>query len=153
MEENTIVLPQPHAEGVEILVDLVERCDRLDDVVVLLLNAALRVSIHVARISSGDIPELDLSSGVGVSQTEDGTVNVTRLKLLDQLAAVLAQATEQIRDDFRGVAGFAGEVGEGRLDATRQVPLAHSESDGLLLSSLGEVRLECGPQEVGHDAF
>jgi hypothetical protein len=152
-EENTIVLPKPHAEGVQVLVDLIEGCDGLNDVVVLLLNAVMRVNIHVECVSSQVLPELDFSSRVGVTQTQDGAVNVAWLKLLDKLAAVLAQTTEQIRDDFGGVAGFACEVGESRLDATRQVPLADTKGDGLLLSSLGEVRLKRGPQEVRHDAF
>lgn len=66
---------------------------------------------------------------------------------------MLANPTKQISDNFRGVAGFAGEVGECGLDATRKVPLAHTKSDCLLLSGLGEVGLESGPQEVRHDTF
>lgn len=88
-----------------------------------------------------------------MAKTEDGAVNVAWLKLLDKLAAVLAEAAKQVSDDFGGDAGFACEVGESRLDATRQVALAYSERDGLLLSSLGEVCLERSSQEVRHDAF
>ena len=66
---------------------------------------------------------------------------------------MLAQTTKEISHDFRSVARLAREVGEGGLDATRKISLAHTKSDCLLLSSLGEVRFECGSQEVRHDAF
>jgi hypothetical protein len=42
--------------------------------------------------------ELHFSSRVCVSKTQDGAVDVAGLKLLDQLAAVLAEPTEEIRD-------------------------------------------------------
>jgi hypothetical protein len=44
--------------------------------------------------------ELDFSSGVRVAKTQNGAVNVARLKLLDELAAVLAESTEEIRHDL-----------------------------------------------------
>jgi hypothetical protein len=119
-----------------ILVDLVEGSDGLDDVVVLLVDA-----------------ELHLGTRVGVTETKDGAVDIAGLELLDELARVLAQTTEKVRDDLRGFAGLAGEVGEGGLDASSQVLLADTESDGLLLSGLGEVGLEGRAQEVGEDAL
>jgi hypothetical protein len=151
-EMPSVVLAQAHAELIQllnvsaclvmadvytyVLVNLVKRCDGLDDVVVLLLDA-----------------ELDLGARVRVAETEDGPVDVAGLKLLDELARVLAQATEQVSDDFRGVAGLAGEVGECGLDATRQILLADADGDGLFLSGFGQVCLEGRTQEVGQDAL
>lgn len=119
-----------------VLVDLVEGSNGLDDVVVLLVHA-----------------ELHLCARVCVTETEDGAVNVAGLELLDELARVLAQTTEEVSDDFGGLGGLAGEVGEGSLDASSQVALAQSEGDGLLLAGLGEVGLESRAQEVGEDAL
>jgi hypothetical protein len=151
-EVPSVVLAQAHAELVQlqrvstqlqqahghthILVDLVERRNGLDDVVVLLLDA-----------------ELDLCARVGVAETEDGPVDVAGLQLLDELRRVLAQATEQVGDDFGRVAGLAGQVGEGGLDAAREVALADAQGDGLLLAGLGQVGLEGRAQEVGEDAL
>lgn len=88
-----------------------------------------------------------------MTETKDGAVNITWLKLLNELAGVLAQATEKVSDDFGGLRGLAGEVGEGGLDASSQVALAQSKSDGLLLAGLGKVGLEGRAQEVGEDAL
>jgi hypothetical protein len=66
---------------------------------------------------------------------------------------VLAEAAEQIRHDFRSVAGLACEIGKCSLDATRKVLLAYTERNCLLFSCLGEVGFESGPQKVRHDAF
>ena len=97
--------------------------------------------------------ELDLGARVGVAETENRPVDVAGLQLLDQLARVLAQATQQVGNDLGRVAGLAGEVGEGGLDASGQVPLADAERDRLLLAGLGQVCLEGGAQEVGQDAL
>lgn len=119
-----------------ILVNLVKGSNGLDNVVVLLVDA-----------------ELDLRTRVCVTKTENGAVNVAGLELLDELAGVLAETTEEVSDDFRGLGGLAGEVGEGGLDASSQVALAQSEGDGLLLASLGEVGFEGRAQEVGEDTL
>lgn len=119
-----------------VLVDLVESRNSLDDVVVLLVHA-----------------ELHLGARVCVAKTENGAVNVAGLELLDELAGVLAETTEEVRDYFGGLGGLAGEVGEGGLDASGQVAFAQTESNGLLLASLGKVGLESRAQKVGQDTF
>ena len=86
-------------------------------------------------------------------KTQDTPVDVARLKLLDELAAVLAETTEQVRDDLRSVWRLAGQVGKSALDATRQVPLAHTQCNRLLLPSLGERGLKGSAQEVGQNSF
>jgi len=106
---------------------------------------------HAIRARS--LPELDLAARVGVSKTKNGAVDIAGLELLDELAAVLAKTAKQVRDDFGGDGSLAREVGESGLDATRQVALAYTKRDGLLLSSLREVGLERSPQEIRHDAF
>jgi hypothetical protein len=92
-------MPRMHTRFCQthVLVDLVEGSNGLDDVVVLLVDA-----------------ELDLSAGVGVTETENGTVNVTGLELLDELARVLAQTTEEISDDLGSLGRLARQVGECR---------------------------------------
>lgn len=119
-----------------VLVDLVKRSNGLDDVVVLLVHA-----------------ELHLGAGVCVTETEDGTVDVAGLELLDKLARVLTQTTKQVSNDFGGLGGLAGEVGERRLDASGQVALADTKGDSLLLAGLGKVGLEGRAQKVGEDAL
>lgn len=89
---------------VHTLVDLVQGRNSLNDVVVVLVDG-----------------ELDLGTRVGVTETENGAVDIAGLELLDQLLAVLAETSEQIGDDLAGLGGFAGEVGEGSLDATGEV--------------------------------
>jgi hypothetical protein len=75
-----------------------------DDVVVVLLDG-----------------ELDLGTGVRVSKTQNRTVDVSGLELLDQLLAVLTKATEQICDNFAGFRRLAVQVGESSLNASGQV--------------------------------
>ena len=117
---------KPSNSATYVFVNLVKGCDSLYDVVVLLLDT-----------------ELDLGSRVGVAKTEDRPVNVAGLKLLDELARVLAESTEQVGYDLGSVARLARQVGKRRLNASRQVLLAHTQSDGLLLSSFWQVCLEC----------
>jgi hypothetical protein len=88
-----------------------------------------------------------------VTETEDGAVDIAGLELLDELARVLAETTQEVSDDLGGLGSLAGEVGEGGLDATSQVALAQTEGDGLLLAGLGEVGLEGRAQKVGEDAL
>jgi hypothetical protein len=97
--------------------------------------------------------ELHLGAGVCVAKTENGAVNVAGLELLDELARVLAETTEEVRDDFGCLGGFAGKVGEGGLDASGQVAFAQTKGDGLLLANLGEVGLESRAQKVGEDTL
>lgn len=85
--------------------------------------------------------ELDFGPRVGVSKTKDRPVDISRLKLLDQLLAVLTQAPKEIGHDFASFAGLARQAGESRLDASSQVLLTHSECDRLLLTGLWQVRL------------
>jgi hypothetical protein len=47
-----------------------------------------------------------------VTETEDGAVDIAGLELLDELARVLAETTEEVSDDLGGLGGLAGEVGE-----------------------------------------
>lgn len=56
-----------------------------------------------------------------MTKTQDGAVDIAGLELLDQLLAVLAEASQKIGDDLAGLGGFAGEVGEGSLDAAGEV--------------------------------
>jgi hypothetical protein len=85
--------------------------------------------------------ELDLGPRVGVSKTEDRAVDISGLKLLDQLLAVLTQTPKEIRHNFASFAGFTRQTRESRLDASSQVLLTHAESDCLLLAGLGQVCL------------
>jgi hypothetical protein len=72
-----------YVERVQVFINLVQGSNSLDNVIVLLVDA-----------------ELHFSSRVCVPKTQDGAVDVAGLKLLDQLAAVLAESTEEIRDDL-----------------------------------------------------
>jgi hypothetical protein len=83
--------------------------------------------------------ELDLSTGVGVSQTQLSTTQITRLQLLQKLVSVKTKSTDQVLDDLIGLAINTGESG---LDGRGQVLVCNSEDDLLLLSSLGKVNLE-----------
>lgn len=97
--------------------------------------------------------ELDLSTGVCVTETEDGAVDIAGLELLDELARVLTKTTEEVRDNLRSLRSLAGEVGESRLNASSQIAFADTEGDGLLLASLGEIRLEGRAQEIRENAL
>lgn len=119
-----------------VLINLVKGCNSLDDVVVLLVHA-----------------ELDLSTGVCVTQTKDGSIDIAGLEFLDKLARVLAETTEEVSDDFGSLSSFTGKIGESGLDASSQVAVADSKGNGLLLASLGQVGLEGRAQEVGEDAL
>lgn len=63
--------------------------------------------------------ELNLSTGVCVAKTQDGTIDISRLELLDQLLTVLAETAQEIRDHFARFGSLAIEVGESSLDASR----------------------------------
>jgi len=67
--------------------------------------------------------ELDLRTRICVTKTQNGAFDISRLKLLDQLLAVLTKATEEISDDFARFGSLAIQVGESGLDATSKVAI------------------------------
>jgi hypothetical protein len=124
-EVPRVPLTNTHGEGVNGLVKLVKDGDGLNDVVVVTLDG-----------------ELDLSAGVGVTQTKLGGIHVALAELVQQLGEVQTDATEKILDNLAGVTGFTLHEGEGGLDATGETLVAKAESDLALLVGLGEVQFE-----------
>lgn len=68
---RAVPFAKAHEEAVDTLVLEIDSGNSLDDVVVI----------------AGDV-ELDLGTGVGVSQTQGGLAEVTRLKTLEELLSV-----------------------------------------------------------------
>lgn len=97
--------------------------------------------------------ELDLGTRISMAEAKDGSIDIARLKLLNEFSGMLTEATKQVGDNLRGIAGLACQVGESSFDATSQVLLAHTKSDGLLLSGLWQIRLERRTEEVGQNTL
>lgn len=125
-----------HGERVDGLVELVNDCDGLDDVVVVALYG-----------------ELDLCARVGMTQTELRGIHVAFPEPLQQLRRMHADAAQHVLHHIAGVDGFALNVREGGLNARRQHFVVDAQANLVLLARLGQVQLEKRDQRVGRDAF
>ena len=114
--------PDTHGKGVDVLVHKIQESDRLDNVVVVLLDR-----------------ELYLGARVGVAESELSTGEITGLQGGEKLVAVETETTEEVLDDL---VGLAVDEREGGLDGTGQVLVGDSEDDLLLLAALGKVGLK-----------
>jgi len=66
---------------------------------------------------------------------------------------VQSDASEQVGDDFRGIASLALDACEVGLDASCQVLVLDTENDLLLLADFWEVELEDGAQVLGENTL
>ena len=118
---------------------MVERCDCLDNVVI--------ISIHV---------ELDPSSRVGMSQASLGAVHVAsfdgRVELFEELVGVRSDPAKEGGDDVTGLGGLALHA-KVFFDALRKGMVGDTEGDAVLFGWFGQVGLEKGVQECGKVAF
>jgi hypothetical protein len=88
-EVPRVPLSHPHREGVDGLVKLVQNCNSLNNVVVVPLDG-----------------ELDLSTGVGVTETKLGSTHITLTELLQQLSGMQPDSTKHILHNFTGVSSL-----------------------------------------------
>lgn len=107
-----------HRERVDVLVELVEECDRLDDHVVR--------AVHV---------ELHLGARVGVSKSELRAREVAHLEASEELLGVHTDAT----DDLERALGSVAVDAERALDRGGEVAVLDAEDDARFLA---EVELE-----------
>lgn len=78
--------PDAHGESVDVLVHLIQKSNGLNDHVVGTVNV-----------------ELDLATGVAVTQTELSTLEIALLELLQELVAKEADTADKIQDDLAGI--------------------------------------------------
>ena len=114
-EVVAVPLPDPHAEGVDVLVELVQQGDALDDHVVAL--------VHV---------ELDLAPAVAVRQAELGLIGGHGGESLDQLGEVHPDPTEDLRHHTDVAALKPAGVSDGGGELRVSDP-----EDGLALGHVG----------------
>lgn len=82
-EVPAVPFAHTHGEGVEVFIKLIQKSDRLND-----------------HIISTSWVELDLRSGVGVTQTELGLLEATLGEGLDELGDVNADSTNNFSNSF-----------------------------------------------------
>lgn len=136
-EVPRVPLTDTHSKSVDGLVELVEDSNGLDDVVVVTLDG-----------------ELNLGTGVSVTQTKLSGVNITITELLQQLGEVETNTTEEILDNLTSIASLTVDEVEGGLDATRKTLVQKTQYNLLvLLARLGEVQFKEGNQGLRGDTL
>lgn len=125
--------PDAHGESVDILVEGIDQGNGLDNLVVVLLDR-----------------ELDLSSRVGVAQTQLCSLRVALLQLLEELWPMVSDSTKQI---LNNLSSLTIDEWEDCLDASCQVLVRNTENNLLLLAGLWQIGLEKSLEEVAGDAL
>lgn len=126
-------VPNTHSKCVDILIKSIQQCNRLDDVIVILLHR-----------------ELYLCPGVSVTQTQLRAVHIALLQLLEKLGAMKPQSTKQILDDL---VRLAVDTGKGNFDGTSQILVGDTKDNLFLLAALGKVDFEERFQVVAGDCL
>ena len=135
-EVPRVPLTDTHGEGVDGLVESIEGSNGLDDVVVVLLHR-----------------ELYLGTGVCVSKTELGALDISIVKSLQQLWCEESEASEKVTNDLGGIGSLALDGWEVGLDGSSQVLVLDTENDLLLLADFWEVELKDGAEVLGEDTL
>lgn len=136
-EVPAIPFANAHVELVDALILKVDGRASLDDVVVV----------------AGDA-ELDLGTGVGVTHTQTGLLNITVLEAAEKLVGVESDTANHVADDVRSIGGLALEAREVALDRTSKVLLGNTKDNlALLAARLGKVEFEDGLEVVGDDTL
>lgn len=86
--------------------------------------------------------ELDLATGVGVSQTQLCARNISILKTFQELLSVSSDTTKQIGSNVARVGGLGINARESGLDGTTEVLVLYSKGNWRLAGGLGQVQLE-----------
>jgi hypothetical protein len=111
-----------HRESVDCFVQLIENCNRLNNVVIIALNR-----------------ELDLGSGVGMTQTQLSSVQITLPERLEQFGCMHSNSAKHILDNFTSISGLAVDRRECGLDARSKHSVVHPQANLLLLACLGKI--------------
>lgn len=136
-EVPSVPLANAHEELVDALVLEVDGRAGLDDVIVV----------------AGDA-ELDLGTGVGVTHTQTGLLDIAVLESTEKLVGVESDTANNVADNVRGIGSLALEAGEEALDRASKVLLGNTENDlGLLAACLGKVEFEDRLEVVRDDTL